>query len=182
LDSGSLSSTRPEAVTAISSAALLKIAGAELDRYHRLAESARAGLGGWRARLRTTAYVLYRYLEEDDRRRHRLLVELRSSGERPAQLIGAEIEAFTDLIDEGRALPTAPPSLTRVTAESLGGGIFNQLCLAARRGPMPPEEQLVPKLMYTAVLPYLGATGAAEELRIPPPPAGYSPGHGGEAE
>jgi hypothetical protein len=34
---------------------------------------------------------------------------------------------------------------------------------------MPPEEELVPQLMYAAVLPYLGAAAAAQELEIAPP-------------
>jgi AcrR family transcriptional regulator len=150
---------------------LLQISRAEFDRYHRLAAAARTGLGDWRHRLRATAYVLYRYLEEDERLRRLLLVELRTAGERTSLLIGAEVEALFELIDEGRAEPTAPPTLTRATAEFLGGGIFQQLFLAAgREGPLPPEEELVPMLMYAAVLPYAGDTAAEEELRTPPPP------------
>jgi hypothetical protein len=43
--------------------------------------------------------------------------------------------------------------------------------------------ELVPVIMYSATLPYLGAASAAEELRIPPPPqlatrARTSPGSG----
>ncbi len=142
----------------------------ELGRYRRLAAAARAGLGDWRARLRATAYALYRYLDEDERLRRFTVVEGRAAGERPALLIDEEIEELSDLIDEGRAEPTAPPTLTRTTAESLGGGIFNQIYLAAgHAGPMPREEEEVPELMYSAVLPYLGAARAAEELEIPPP-------------
>lgn len=127
--------------------------------------------GGWRSRLRATTYALYRSLREDERLGRLLLVEPHSGGERLVQLIGVEIEAFADLIDEGRALPTAPPTLTRVTAEALGGAIFHELCLVvAREGPPPPEGELVPVLMYSAVLPYAGDASAADELRIPPPP------------
>ena len=117
------------------------------------------------------AYALYRYLDEDERLRRFTVVEARVAGERPALLIGEEIEELSDLIDEGRAEPTARPTLTRATAESLGGGIFSQIYLAAgHAGPMPREEEEVPQMMYSAVLPYLGAARAAEELEIPPPP------------
>jgi AcrR family transcriptional regulator len=144
----------------------------ELRRYRRRATVARAGLGDWRARLRTTAYALYRFLDEDEPLRRFALVEARSAGERPALLLSAELEALYDLIDEGRSEPSAPSSLTRATAESLGGGIFTQLYHAtAHQGPLPSEAEFVPVMMYAAVLPYLGAAAAAEELRIPPPPS-----------
>jgi len=143
----------------------------ELQRNRRRVAAAGAGLGEWRARLRATAYVLYRYLDEDERLRKFALIEVRAAGERSALLIGEEIEALIDLIDEGRAEATAPPTLTRATAESLGGGIFNQMYMAAgHKGPLPHEEEFVPKMMYSAVLPYLGAASAAEELEMPPPP------------
>ena len=112
-----------------------------------------ARIGDWRSRLRAATYTLYRHPEE-----------------RPALPLPEETEGLIDLIDEGRAEPAAPPTLTRVTAEGLGGAIFYQLVLAAREGVPPPESELVPTLMYAAVLPYAGADRAAEELRIPPPP------------
>lgn len=108
----------------------------------------------WRSRLRASTYALYRLLQED---------------ERLAPSIG--VEALAELIDEGRALPTAPATLTHVTAEALGGAIFHELRrAAAREGSAPRESELVPMLMYTAVLPYAGVDSAAEEIGIPPPP------------
>jgi AcrR family transcriptional regulator len=53
----------------------------ELRRYRRLAASARAGLGDWRARLRATAYVVYRYLDEDERLRRFTIVEVLAAGD-----------------------------------------------------------------------------------------------------
>jgi AcrR family transcriptional regulator len=148
-----------------------QICGAELRRYRRLADAARTGLSEWRARLRATAYALYRYLDEDERLRRFTVIEVRAAGERPALLIAAEIEFLFDLIDEGRAEPTAPATLTRATAESVGGGIFNEIYTAAGHdGPMPHEEEVIPSMMYAAVLPYLGADAAAAELEVPPPP------------
>ncbi len=147
-----------------------QICRSELGHYRGRAAT-RAGLDRWPARLRENIYALYRHLAADERLRHLIFVEAHAAGECPALLLGAEIEALYDLIDEGRAEPTAPATLTRVTAESLGGGIFTQISLAAESdGPMPPEEELVPAMMYLAVLPYLGASAAAEELRIPAPP------------
>lgn len=108
--------------------------------------------GAWRDRLRVTVYGFHR-----------------SPGVRAPFPSEAEIECLVDLIDAGRAEPLAPASLTRVTAEALGGAIVLELCRGARDDP-PPESELVPSLMYLAVLPYIGADAAAEELRAPPPP------------
>lgn len=167
---GEVGITQTVAAASTSRAGLLQVACAELDRYHSRAEAARAGLGDWRPRLRATAYVLYRCLGEDGGR-HLLLVELRAGGERTTLLVDAEIEHLIDLIDEGRAEPTAPSTLTRATAEFVGGAIFQQLYLAAGGdGLLPPEGELVPSLMFSAVLPYLGEAAATEELHIPPPP------------
>ena len=125
-----------------------EVAGAELRRYRRRAYAARAGLAQWRDRLRATTYALYRYLAEDEALRCFILIEARTAGERPGLLIGAELEALYDLIDEGRAEATAPPTLTRATAESLGGAIFNQIYVAAAHGgPLPPEAATVPVMM-----------------------------------
>ncbi len=143
----------------------------EVERFHDLWASACRGLIEWRDRLRATAYVIYRYLGEDERIVKFIAVEARSAAQ-PVQLLFAKMlgELF-ELIDEGRLQLDDPDSLTGSTAESVGGGIFNQLYLALEsRSPVPVEGDLVPKLMYAAVLPYLGSEAALAELRIPPPP------------
>jgi AcrR family transcriptional regulator len=113
---------------------------------------------------------LLRYLAEDERVTHFTVVEVRRAGDRSALLIGEGIEELIDLLDEGRAQPGAPADLTRATAESVAGGLFNQLYLALAGGAGAPEEQdVVRQAMYTAVLPYLGVQVAMEELSIAPP-------------
>jgi hypothetical protein len=115
--------------------------------------AAPAAVDDWRDRLRVALYALYRQFTE-----------------RPAPPVEEEIEALVDLIDGGRAEPAAPPTLTRITAEALGRAIFHELFLASRQHLLPLESELVPMLMYSAVLPYAGVVCADEELRIPPPP------------
>jgi AcrR family transcriptional regulator len=140
----------------------------ELERFRREKTAASAGWISWRDRLRTTAYALYRFLAADDRVRWLTAVEVRRASERSQLLIGEEVEALFELIDEGRSERSAG-GVTRVTAESIGGGIFSQIWVAAaEKGPMPPEEEIVPPLMSMAVLPYLGEAAADEELTMPP--------------
>jgi AcrR family transcriptional regulator len=143
----------------------------ELEGFRQRAARARARVSSWRDRVRVTAYALYRYVAADEKIRRFTTAEVRAGGERVQLLFGEEIEALFDLIDEGRREPSAPASLTRATAEQLGGGIFNQLyAVGSHGGPMPPEQEIIPQLMYAVVLPYLGNEVAREELRIPPPP------------
>jgi len=143
----------------------------EFDRYQRRAEAARAGLVAWRDRLRATAYALLRYLAEDERVTHLSVVEVRRAGDRSTLLIAQGIEEIIDLLDEGRQEPGAPENLTRATAESLAGGLFNQLYLAVAvgEGEALPESEIVPQAMYTVLLPYVGVQEAMTELEIPPP-------------
>jgi AcrR family transcriptional regulator len=143
---------------------------AEFRRYRRAAEAARAGLTSWRERLRATAYALFRYLAEDERVTHLTVVEVRRAGDRSALLIGEGIEELIDLLDEGRNEPEAPANLTRATAESVAGGLFNRIYVSFGRGEQPVEVEVVPQAMYAAVLPYLGAQAAMAELEIAPPP------------
>jgi len=149
---------------------------AEVDRYRRECAPAPEEFAEWRERVRATLYALFRFLAADRRRARFVVVDSQVAGERTRLLTGQLIEALFDLVDEGRAELENPGALTRATAESVGGGILNQVYAAvARPGRLPPEEELVPELMYCAVLPYLGAEAALEELYIPPPPRHAAP-------
>jgi AcrR family transcriptional regulator len=142
-----------------------------LEGFRRRAARARARAGSWRERVSVTAYALFRFIADDEKLRRFTTAEVRAGGERVQLLFGEEVEALFDLIDEGRREPGAPATLTRATAEQVGGGIFNQLYVAGSRGgPMPPESEIIPQLMYAVVLPYLGDRAAREELLTPPPP------------
>jgi AcrR family transcriptional regulator len=98
------------------------------------------------------------------------VVEVRRAGDRSALLIGEGIEELIDLLDEGRNEPGAPANLTRATAESVAGGLFNQIYVSFGRGEPADEVEVVPQAMYAAVLPYLGVQTAMAELSVSPPP------------
>ncbi len=149
----------------------------EVRRFTRLMAAAGAGQGAWRDRLRATAYALLSFLSEDERLTNFVAVEVRAASERAQLLFGQGIEPLFDLIDEGRDEPGAPPSLTRSTAEQVGGGIFNQIYGALGQGrSLAPGSRIIPELMYAAVLPYLGADAAREELTLGPPADLDAPG------
>ena len=125
---------------------------------------------GWRNALRAVAHTMLHFLQEDPQRARIMLVEVLSAGER-AQLIRDQgMEALFEFIDLGRNELDDPSSLSRATAEAVGGAIFSRIRSEVESGDTESLPDLLPKMMYSAVLPYLGAEAAAEELEIPPPP------------
>ncbi|MGN6253769.1 MAG: TetR/AcrR family transcriptional regulator [Solirubrobacterales bacterium] len=126
----------------------------------------------WRKQIRAAAYAMLRFWREDVRRARMMLIEVLAAGPR-AQLIRDEgMELMFDLIDQGRSQMEDPEMLSRTTAEAVGGAIFNQMHIALERGELDRGEEMVPQLMYTVVLPYLGTEAALEELELPPPGTG----------
>jgi AcrR family transcriptional regulator len=126
----------------------------------------------WADRLRAVAYGLLRFLQADPVRTHFLTVELGRAGER-ATLIWTEtiVKPLFELIDEGRTAHPDIPTLTRSTADAVGGGILLQILAAVEKGDLEDGERAVPQLMYSAVLPYVGPEEAEKELYIPAPPS-----------
>jgi AcrR family transcriptional regulator len=134
-----------------------------------------AGQESWRDRIRATAYVFLRFLREDSRVTHLAVIDVRSAGERALRLFTEAFEDLNNLLDQGRGERRHPDSLSRATAEAIGGGIFGQMYAAVENGTLDLGEEAVPKLMYAAVLPYLGVQAASEELEILPPPPNSVP-------
>ena len=142
---------------------------AELERFHERLDPIRKGDAPWLDRVRGTGYALYELFQEDERAMRFLVFEVRSGGERSQLLFEAEIQEMVDLIDEGRQRMEDPGALTRATAEQITGGFFVQLYAVVLRGPLPPPSEIVPGLMYSAALPYLGEAAAERELTRPAP-------------
>lgn len=146
------------------------------DEFVAAVAAAVAPQPSWRAQMRAAAYAMLEFWVADPPRARYMLVEAFSAGERASLIRDQGMEAMIALVDVGRRDPEAPASLTRATAEALAGTIYTQMqrIVIEERG---PEEyrQIVPELMHTLVLPYLGPEIAAEELATegpPPPPAG----------
>jgi hypothetical protein len=79
------------------------------------------------------------------------------------------MEALVEFIDLGRKELDDPESLTRATAEAVGGAIFSRIRSEIEADETDTLPALLPKMMYMAVLPYLGPEAAAEELKTAPP-------------
>ncbi len=125
----------------------------------------------WRDQLRAVAHTMLEFLQEDPARARIMVVEVLSAGER-AQLIRDQgMEGLFAFIDLGRNELDDPDSISRATAEAIGGAIFSRIRMEIETGSTDALPALLPKMMYSAVLPYLGSEAAREELEIPPPSA-----------
>lgn len=134
------------------------------------AQAAIAGVSGWRDRIRATAYAMLRFFRRDERVARFGAVEAGRAGARAEQLFLDTFNRLIDLIDEGRAEVDDPDALSRATALGVGGIIFARVQEAVAADELDLGEEELPELMYAAVLPYLGADAAEEELHIPAPP------------
>jgi AcrR family transcriptional regulator len=135
------------------------------------AQEAVAGVSGWRDRMRATAYALLRFLRRDDRVARFAAVEAQHAGKDAQRIFQEAFFRFIDLLNEGSSEVGGADSPGLATAIGIGGVVFARV----QEGVVNDEldelgEEEVPKLMYAAVFPYLGAEAAEEELHIPPPP------------
>ena len=131
-------------------------------------ERAFASQEEWRSQIRAVAFAILEFLNEDPDRGRFLFVESPFGGER-AQLIRDQgLEAMYELIDRGRFELDDPESLSRSTAEAIAGTIFTRIHTAILQGELTVGRQMLPELMYTVVLPYLGTEVALAELNSEP--------------
>lgn len=126
----------------------------------------------WLDAIRAVAYAMFDYLIEDLDRARFVFVDVLAAGER-AQLIRDQgMVLLFALIDQGRNELDDPDSVSPVTAEAIGGSVYNQIQMAIEQDALTYD--LVPALLYNVVLPYLGAELALEELNRPPEVFGSS--------
>jgi AcrR family transcriptional regulator len=140
------------------------------DEFFTRAQAAVEGVVGWRDRMRTTAYVLLRFLRADERVARLAAVEVQYAGEDAQRLFQRTFSRLVELIDEGSEEAGGPESPSLATAIGVGGVLFARVQEAVANGELELGEEEIPELMYGAVFPYLGAEAAEEELRAPPPP------------
>lgn len=129
------------------------------------AVSAYATGGSWRAGMRAVADAILTYLLElpDE---SRLLLEARSAGPVARARLQTSMDAFVELVDQGRQELDDPDSLSRATAEGIGGAVFEQVTrLMIREDADDDLPDLAPQLMFMVFQPYLGIEEATKELR-----------------
>jgi hypothetical protein len=128
-----------------------------------------SGLAGWANQLRAVAHTMLEFLQEDDRRARLMLVDAHRGGERGNLIRDQGMQALFAFIDLGREEMDDPESLTRTTAEAIGSSIYLQIRTRIEDAGPQSLPDLLPEMMYFAVLPYLGVDAAEAELEVTAP-------------
>jgi len=117
----------------------------------------------WPDRLRAVASQVVGSLAADPNRAC-FAVEVLAAGDAARARRDMTMRAIASLIDAGREELEDPASVSRTTAEALAGSAYGQLYAKVVRGETADLQALVPQLMSAAVMPYLGAEAAFDEL------------------
>lgn len=141
-------------------------AGARLRT--RITAAAGSATGGWRNRLRAALEELLRFAEDEPDAAATLVVEARAACPAALQRRDELLDHFASCLDdEIRADPPkgSPPSA--IASAGVVGGIEALLYSRLNREEVVDLDELLPSLMYFAVLPFEGPEVASEELVIP---------------
>jgi AcrR family transcriptional regulator len=118
----------------------------------------------WPDRLRAVAEGAIGSLYNDSSRAA-FGVEVLAAGDAARARRDMTLRVITSLIDAGRQEMEDPEAVPRTTAEALAGAAYGQVYAKVVGGAHAELPALVPQLMATAVMPYLGIEAALEELR-----------------
>jgi AcrR family transcriptional regulator len=130
-------------------------------------EASNAGTEPWADRLRRTAYFVLRFFTEDEPRTRFFAIMMRAPGELAHARVYRMIDLGVEIVHAGRFELPDPDAVPRSRAEAAVGAIHKAILSAAAMDP-PDRAQLLPQLMYIAVMPYLGLAAAEAELRRGP--------------
>jgi AcrR family transcriptional regulator len=137
----------------------------------RQVKAATAG-GSWLKQMRALGVTMTEFLREDDRRARFIVVEVVSAGDRIRVARERDLAEICELIDRGRYELDNPESIGPDTAMAVAGAIFLRIYQGMVAGQLERAELILPEMMYTLVLPYLGEEAALAELhRRPAGPA-----------
>jgi AcrR family transcriptional regulator len=130
-------------------------------------EDAAAEGEGWRQRLRLSLEELLRFVAEDHDAAMSLIVDARAACPPALERRDALLDHFASCLDSmvrAEADPANAP--TAIAAAGIVGGIEALLYARLNRGEADDVQELLPSLMYFAVLPYEGHAVASEELAL----------------
>jgi AcrR family transcriptional regulator len=144
---------------------------AETAELLRRCWSSFSAVTGWADQLRAVAHTMLEFFKEDERRARLMAVDAHRGGERGTLIRDQGMQALFAFIDLGRYEMADPGTLTRTTAEAVGSSIYLQLRTWIEDGRIESMDELIPEMMYFAVLPYLGVEAAEAELETVVPRA-----------
>jgi AcrR family transcriptional regulator len=139
-----------------------------LARIERVVAPAYASARSWPERVRAALVALLAFLEVELDRGSFVLGQITTDGPIDSERRARVLEPLRAVVDEGRSHPQAREQLSPLAAEVVVAGVLSVIDARLRRG-LRKLTPLVNPLMWTIVLPYLGPTAAARELRRRPP-------------
>lgn len=130
--------------------------------------AAYAGPRAWHDRIWAGAWAAMRFLQEDAVRARFFIVAVNGAGARAQARRDRVLQGLADMIDAGRAELEEPESVSRSTAEMVTGAIYGTIMAKVRDGAIERDEEFLSELVYMAMMPYLGARAAEDELLVQP--------------
>jgi AcrR family transcriptional regulator len=126
---------------------------------------------GWPDSLRAAAYAHAEWILANPKKMRFGLLETVWASELTRALRDSLFGEYVAMIDAGRAVAPDPTSIPPFTAEGVVGSITEVIARRLGQGQGDRLLELVPEMMYLAVLPYLGEEAARRELTLPRPRA-----------
>ncbi len=130
--------------------------------------AAYAGPRGWHDRIWAGAWAAMRFFQEDPARARFFVVAVNGAGSRAQARRDRVLQGLADMIDAGRGELEEPESVSRSTAEMVTGAIYGTIMTKIRDGALERGEEFLSELVYMAMMPYLGARAAEDELLVQP--------------
>lgn len=129
--------------------------------------AAAAGEDSWRGQLRAGLGALLDFLDGEPDVGRALVVEVHPAGPPALAKRTAAMERARDFLDQGRIEAgmngSEPP---RLTPEAIASGIHMVIHSRLAAGDRDGFRELLPELMYVAVLPYFGPEAAKLEMTL----------------
>lgn len=119
----------------------------------------------WPERVGTGLRALVELLSSEPEIARMAMVEVAAIGEDARERYRAALERFVPFLDEGRAYSGQGDALPADTARLAIGGATSMIFEEVRAGRGAELERVLPDLLFTVLMPYLGPEVAEEEMR-----------------
>lgn len=122
------------------------------------------GERSWLERMRTGLATIVELFAVDPKLARTAIVEVAAAGADARRRHWNAVARFTEFLEAGRELADGrelPENIALMAAGAVSGLIFDEL-LAGRAEQLP---ELLPELLFALLVPYIGPSAAAEEMR-----------------
>lgn len=131
-------------------------------------DSACDGREAWHDRIWAAGLAAMRFFQEDPVRARFLVVAVNGAGNGAQSRRDRIVQRIADLLDRGRGEVGDERPVSRCTAEIAAGAVYGTILTRVEAGSIDRGEEFLPELIYLAVMPYLGARAAEDELLVQP--------------